>query len=51
MRSVTVVDTVAMKVTKVIAVGEVPKRNGTLVIPDDSGHATTPGPSKRASAQ
>jgi hypothetical protein len=46
-----VVDTAAMKVTKVIPVGEVPKRNGTLVIPDDGGHATTPAPSKRAEAQ
>jgi YVTN family beta-propeller protein len=51
MRSVTVVDTAAMKVTKVIPVGEVPKRNGTLVIPDDGGHATKPGPSKQAAAQ
>ena len=51
LRSVTVVDTGAMKVTKVIAVGEVPKRNNTLVIPDDGGHATTPAPSKRAEAQ
>ena len=33
MRSVSVIDTVAMKVTKVIPVGEVPKRNNTLVIP------------------
>src|ERR1700731_1590519 len=51
MRSVTVVDTAAMKVTKVIPVGEVPKRNNTLVIPDEAGHATTPAPSKRAEAQ
>jgi YVTN family beta-propeller protein len=51
MRSVTVVDTAAMKVTKVIPVGEVPKRNGTLVIPDEGGHATKRGPSKQASAQ
>ena len=48
MRSVSVVDTVAMKVTKVIPVGEVPKRNNTLVIPDDGGHAVTPAPVKRA---
>src|SRR5580693_5971014 len=48
MRSVSVVDTVAMKVTKVISVGEVPKRNNTLVIPDDGGHAVTPAPVKRA---
>jgi hypothetical protein len=40
-----------MKVTKVIPVGEVPKRKGTLVIPDDGGHATKPGPSKQAAAQ
>jgi YVTN family beta-propeller protein len=51
LRSVSVVDTVAMKVTTVIAVGEVPKRNNTLVIPDEGGHATTPAPSKRAEAQ
>ena len=51
MRSVTVVDTAAMKVTKVIPVGEVPKRNNTLVIPDEGGHATKPGPSKQAAAQ
>jgi YVTN family beta-propeller protein len=51
MRSVSVVDTVAMKVTKVIPVGEVPKRNNTLVIPDEPSHATKPGPSKQAAAQ
>jgi YVTN family beta-propeller protein len=51
MRSVSVVDTVAMKVTKVIPVGEVPKRNNTLVIPDEPGHATKPAPSKQAAAQ
>jgi YVTN family beta-propeller protein len=51
MRSVSVVDTAAMKVTKVIPVGEVPKRNNTLVIPDEGGHATKPGPSKQAAAQ
>src|SRR3984957_19046442 len=51
LRSVTVVDTAAMKVAKVIAVGEVPKRNNTLVIPDEGGHATKPGPSKQAAAQ
>lgn len=48
LRSVSVVDTVAMKVTKVISVGEVPKRNGTLVIPDDAGHATKRAPGKQA---
>ena len=48
LRSVSVVDTVAMKVTKVMSVGEVPKRNGTLVIPDDAGHATKPAPGKQA---
>jgi YVTN family beta-propeller protein len=51
LRSVTVVDTAALKVTKVIPVGEVPKRNNTLVIPDESGHATKSGPSKQAAAQ
>jgi hypothetical protein len=40
-----------MKVVKVIPVGEVPKRNNTLVIPDAAGHAATPLPGKRASAQ
>ena len=48
LRSVSVVDTVAMKVVKVISVGEVPKRNGTLVIPDDAGHATKRAPGKQA---
>jgi YVTN family beta-propeller protein len=47
-KSVSVVDTAAMKLIKVIPVGEVPKRNNTLVIPDEAGHATAPG-SKRAS--
>jgi YVTN family beta-propeller protein len=51
MRSVTVVDTGAMKVTKVIPVGEVPKRNNTLVIPDENGHAVKPTPGKQAEAQ
>jgi YVTN family beta-propeller protein len=49
MRSVSVVDTAAMKLIKVIAVGEVPKRNNTLVIPDEAAAATAPD--KRASAQ
>jgi hypothetical protein len=48
---VSVVDTAAMKVVKVIPVGEVPKRNNTLVIPDEPGHATKSGPSKQAAAQ
>jgi YVTN family beta-propeller protein len=51
MRSVSVVDTVAMKVTKVIPVGEVPKRNNTLVIPDEPSHATKPAPSRQAAAE
>src|ERR1700728_463272 len=51
MRSVSVVDTTAMKVTKVIAVGEVPKRNNTLVIPDSANNAATPGPMKRGAAE
>ncbi len=50
-RSVSVVDTAAMKVVKVIPVGEVPKRNNTLVIPDDGRRATSRGPIRRASAQ
>lgn len=49
LRSVSVVDTTALKVIKVIPVGEVPKRNGTLVIPDTASHATNPAPGKRAS--
>jgi YVTN family beta-propeller protein len=48
LRSVSVVDTAAMKVIKVIPVGEVPKRNNTLVIPDEGSHATA-APTKRAS--
>jgi YVTN family beta-propeller protein len=51
MRSVSVVDTVAMKVVKVIPVGEVPKRNNTLVIPDEPGHAVTPPSTRRAAAE
>src|SRR3984957_20345589 len=51
MRSESVVDTVAMKVIKVIPVGEVPKRNNTLVIPDSANNAATPAPMKRASAE
>jgi YVTN family beta-propeller protein len=51
MRSVSVVDTVAMKVTKTIPVGEVPKRNNTLVIPDAPSRATTLAPTKRAEAE
>jgi YVTN family beta-propeller protein len=50
-RSVSVVDTVAMKVTKVIPVGEVPKRNNTLVIPDTANNVATPGAMKRAAAE
>ena len=50
-RSVSVVDTVAMKVTKVVPVGEVPKRNNTLVIPDTANNAVTPGSIKRAAAE
>src|SRR5579862_2580107 len=51
MRSVSVVDTVTMKVTKVIPVGEVPKRNNTLVIHDAANNAATPAMGKRVSAQ
>ncbi len=52
LRSVSVIDAPAMKLVKVIPVGEVPKRSNTLVIPDnDNGHANTPVPDKRASAQ
>ena len=50
LRSVSVVDTAAMKVVKVISVGEVPKRNNTLVIPDEPSRAMS-GPTRRASAQ
>jgi YVTN family beta-propeller protein len=48
LRSVSVIDTPAMKLIKVIPVGEVPKRSNTLVIPD-GGHATTEKSGKRAS--
>jgi YVTN family beta-propeller protein len=51
LRSVSVVDTATMKVIKVIPVGEVPKRNNTLVIPDEPTHATGTAPEKRASAR
>lgn len=51
MRSESVVDTVAMKVTNVIPVGEVPKRVNTLVIPDTANNAASPGPMKRAAAE
>jgi YVTN family beta-propeller protein len=47
LRSVSVIDVPAMKLIKVIPVGEVPKRSNTLVIPD-GGHAST-APGKRAS--
>src|SRR3984885_14012106 len=50
-RSVSVVDTAAMKVIKVIPVGEVPKRNNTLTIPDTANNAVTPGAMKRAAAE
>jgi YVTN family beta-propeller protein len=48
LNSVSVIDMPAMKVVKVIPVGEVPKRSNTLVIPD-GGHATTSSSGKRAS--
>jgi len=51
MRSVSVVDTGGDEGRQGGSVGEVPKRNNTLVIPDDNGHANTPVPDKRASAQ
>jgi len=52
LRSVSVIDTAAMKVIKVIAVGEVPKRNNTLVIPDTAEGAPAPsGAVRRASIQ
>ena len=51
LRSVSVVDTAAMKVTKVVPVGEVPKRNNTLVIPETAKNAVSPGPMKRAAAE
>ena len=47
LNSVSVIDIPAMKVVKVIPVGEVPKRSNTLVIPE-GGHAFT-APGKRAS--
>ncbi|HEY2529767.1 MAG TPA: cytochrome D1 domain-containing protein [Xanthobacteraceae bacterium] len=51
LRSVSVIDTAAMKVVKVIPVGEVPKRNNTLVIPDEAPRASTAAPSGRAATQ
>jgi YVTN family beta-propeller protein len=52
MRSVSVIDTAAMKLVKVIAVGEVPKRNNTLVIPDEALSAPASiGPMRRSSIQ
>jgi len=48
-KSVSVVDTAAMKIAKVIPVGEVPKRNNTLVIPDAPGHVNAGTAGKRAS--
>jgi hypothetical protein len=48
LNSVSVIDMPAMKVVKVIPVGEVPKRSNTLVIPDGD-HATTSSAGKWAS--
>jgi YVTN family beta-propeller protein len=45
LRSVTAIDTAAMKVKAVIAVGEVPKRINTLVLRD--GKSASPSPSAR----
>ena len=48
-KSVSVIDTAAMKLAKVIPVGEVPKRSNTLVIPDaPGGHANSVATGKRA---
>ena len=44
LRSVTAIDTKAMKVAAVIAVGEVPKRINTMVAPDGSDGARANGP-------
>jgi len=41
LRSVSVIDTQAMKLVAVVPVGEVPKRNNTLVIPDGKPSATS----------
>jgi YVTN family beta-propeller protein len=50
LRSVSVVDTAAMKVVKVVPVGEVPKRSNTLVIPDAAGgRASNTANGRRAS--
>jgi YVTN family beta-propeller protein len=51
LRSTSVIDTAAMKLVKVIPVGEVPKRNNTLVIPDAVPQASTAAPSGRAATQ
>jgi YVTN family beta-propeller protein len=49
LRSVSVIDTAAMKLAAVVPVGEVPKRSNTLVIPDTTGENIAPVPGKRAS--
>ena len=46
-RSVSVIDTKAMKLTATVPVGEVPKRINTLVIPDAARSASTPGATPR----
>lgn len=51
LRSVSVIDTAAMKLAAVVPVGEVPKRSNTLVIPDQTGENIAPAPGKRASLQ
>jgi YVTN family beta-propeller protein len=49
LRSVSAIDTEAMKLIAVIPVGEVPKRINTLVIPDNSERAATAPATPRAS--
>jgi YVTN family beta-propeller protein len=49
LRSVTAIDTKAMKVVAQIPVGEVPKRINTLVIPDGTKPAATSSSGRRAS--
>ncbi|TMJ28597.1 MAG: hypothetical protein E6G88_12065 [Alphaproteobacteria bacterium] len=49
LRSVSAIDTQAMKLIAVIPVGEVPKRINTLVIPENSERAATAPTPPRAS--
>ena len=47
LRSVTAIDTKAMKVVAVVRVGEVPKRINTLVVPTGNGSAAAGVPNPK----